>query len=797
MKRISKNLSLPLTAAALTLGLSPALFASTDPVPQQNSAVLFSTVPLGDSTYGRLSQLEKAGLLPAGAAQPPLTRYEVAQDILTAQNRYHQIVVADADTDMLPSVEDLGNAGVTAAPGSDTALTASVTAPAAPSEPVTESDADLAKAAQTLTSLQDAYQYELKAVQGQKDATLKSSSDVEAGQYDLWKRLKGISEYPTVAWHGLGRAFQIAQQYYGDTGAIGLSHNSTQTELGYIDFEPEGVVDKEIRWDMILRYKTLMESNQSASIDTLTVRRVTMDYNAPWVSVTLGDFDEAYTPLTLWNRDNLDLRYKPEMIAREDDTLKYESFLNNEPNWPFRGARASTELLWPNSDLLDRFKISVMADMIANGFNDTTGQAFYYGPDNFTDFIFGADSELKSKRWYLGGNASIQLAMDAYAVVLAEPLGTNQPNSIYVQFNPDTWAHHYQIISLKPSVDFGLGDDASFGGVWEGASAVYQDDERDNNKIVSDYAILAGPYLRLGHSKLTFNYLYVGPYYYSPLAQTRQDDLVPGSNAQGAATPELFDAPLRSQFFLNGIPRAGGIFGYYDRTQDNTFPYGLATPNRQGAGLDLDVKTLDKDALQILGSIYFVQEISDNLVEESQGGVYVPVPVDGTASAPTPQRSFTYVNVGPSLNLGPALGLDQDLVVGTNARFEQTNSSVGTLTSAWLLGGVQVGLFPWWEMAASYSDQEIKGHDTGIGNTTLARYSYIFDNSDFGSYNVFTIDGSNQSFRLSSVFKINRNSSLYLDYDLTGGDAVPYVGSTAPGTKLNNQYLEMTYEIQF
>jgi hypothetical protein len=793
MKPISK-----LSLFFLTAVMAPALFAAQVPGTTPAIDALFSTVPMGDPTYSRLSQLEKTGLLPTGAAEAPLTRYEVAQDILTAQSRYDKIVVAQADTDMLPSVEDLSGAGTTTATGTDSsAATAASAAPEA-GAPVTESDEDLSKAAQNLTSLQDAYQYELKAVQGQKDSTLKASSDVEAGQYDLWKRLKGISEYPTVAWHGVGRAFGVSQQYYGDTAVLGLTHSSIRDALGYIDFQPEGVVDKEIRWDIILRYKTQFESNQSASVDLLTVRRVTMDYNAPWLSATLGDFDEAYTPLTLWNRDNLDLRYKPEMIAREDDTLKYESFFNHEPYWPFRGARAGTELLWPDSDLLDRFKISIMADMLSNGFNDTTGEAFYFGPNSFSNFIFGADSQLKSKRWYMGGDTSIQLAMDAYAVILSQPLGTNQPNSAYVPFNPDTWAHHYQIISLKPSFDVGLGDDASFGGIWEGASAVYQDDERDNNKVISDYAIMAGPYLRLGASKLTFNYLYVGPYYYSPLAQTRQDNLVPGTNTTGAVTPELFAAPLQSQFFLNQVPRAGGIFAYYDRTQDNTFPYGLATPNRQGGGLDLDVKALEKDALQILGSVYFVQEISDNLVEQSQpSGAFAPVAVDGTGSAPSPQRSFTYVNLGPSLNLAPFVGLDQDLVLGTNVRFEQTNSAIGTLTSAWILGGVQVGLTPWWEMAASYSDQELKGAEAGIGGTTLARYSYIFDNSDLGSYQVFNINGSNQSWRLSSVFKINRNSSLYLDYDLTGGTAVPYAGPTAPGAKLNNQYMEVTYEIQF
>lgn len=753
---------------------------------------LFSTVPVGDPTYNQLQQLEKTGLLSSGASQPPLTRYEVAQDILTAQARYKEIVVAQVDMNMLPSVEDLSNTGSAAA--TDSNSPAVTGAPTTASSSVTESDEDLEKAAASLNSLEDAYQYELKSVQGTRDSTLKDASDMENEQYELWKRLKGITEYPTVAWHGLGRAFLITQQYNGNLAALGLTHSSTSTELGYLDFEPEGVVDKEIRWDAILRYRSEFESDQSAAIDLLTIRRATMDFNAPWLSATLGDFDESYTPLTLWNRDNLDLRYMPEMIAREDDTLKYESFLNHEPDWPFRGARVGTEVLWPDSDLLDHFKISFMADMISNGFNDTSGQAFYFGADDFTNFIFGGDSELKSKRWYVGGGMSAQLALDAYAVILAEPLGTNAPNSLYIQFNPATWAHHYQTISLKPSIDVGMGDDASFGAVWEGASAVYQDDERDANKVISDYAILAGPYLRLGRSKITFNYLYVGPYYYSPMAQTRQDDIAPGSASNTLPTPELFEAPLRSQFFLSDVPRAGGIFSYYDRTQDNTFPYGLATPNREGGGLDLDVKALEKDALQILGSIYFVQEISDNLVVNGPGTGLTAV--DGDASAPTPQRNFTYVNLGPSFNLGPFIGID-DLTFGTNVRFEQTDSAIGTLTSAWVLGGVQVGLFPWWEIAGAYSNQGLNGREAGIGGTTLARYSYIFDNSDLGQYQVFNINGTDESWRLSSIFKINRNSSLYLDYDLTQGNAIPYVGSSSPGGTLINHYWEATYEVQF
>ncbi|HVM33077.1 MAG TPA: hypothetical protein VMU88_08085, partial [bacterium] len=386
------------------------------------SADLFAVVPAVDPTYEKLGQLEKAGLLPPGASGAPLTRYEVARDIVSAQDRYRVLVVAQADSSLLPSVDDLNAATTSVAP----AVTPTAAAPAAP---VTESDEDLAKAALTLTSLQDAYQYELKAVQASKDGVLKDADGINAAQYDLWKRLKGIEEYPTVAWHGLGRAFEISRLYYGDTSALGLDHNSTQTLKAYLDFKPEGVVDKQIRWNIILRYQSQMESTQAASIDLLTVRRATMDYNAPWLSANLGDFDEAYTPFTLWNRDNLDLKYMPEMIARQDDLQKYESFLNDEPNWPLRGARVSTALLWPDSQILDRFSVSGFASLIRNGFNDTTGQAFYFGPSDFSDFIFGAKSDLKSRRWYLGG-ASIQLALDTYAVVLAQPLGTNTPGSI-------------------------------------------------------------------------------------------------------------------------------------------------------------------------------------------------------------------------------------------------------------------------------------------------------------------------------------------------------------------------------
>ncbi|HJT23137.1 MAG TPA: hypothetical protein VJ873_01070, partial [bacterium] len=640
----------------------------------------------------------------------------------------------------------------------------------------------IAEMEKSLRSLKEAYDAELGLVKDQKADLEGKVAKVEGEQYDLWKSLQGVQEWPTIAWHGLGRAFGISQQYYGSTNAVALGQPANRYATGYIDFMPEGVVAQQVRWSATFRYGSPnMASN--LALDNLFVRRANIDFNPPWFSMTLGDFEEAYTPLTLWNRNNLDLKYFPEMYRRYDDEAKYETLINHEPYWPFRGVRIGTDVGWKDSDVLEEFKVSLMTDMIRNGFKDTAQGGGYWGPNLFTDWILGGKGELKSKRWFLGGDVSLQLSLDAYGIILTEPLNTQIPGSPYAQFNPSTWAHHYQVTSYKPSLDLGLGGNFSLGGTFEGAWAQYQDDEMDANKTMSDFSILGGPYLKFGHSKITFNYLNVGPNFYSPLAQTRQDDISASTgggmlfvNTANPGGPDLMTAPLRTQFFLTDVPRANAIFSFYDRTQDNTFPYGLATPNRKGFGIDLDVKTLEKNALKIPASAYFVQEIGGNMVVNGTGTGYSPV--DGTATVATPQRTFTYVNVGPSINLGPFLNTG-DLEVGANIRYEQTSSAIGNLTSAWILGGVRAELFPWWEAAASFGSENIKGSEAGFGGSTLARYSYLYNNQDLGQYQIFNVNGSNQSWRLSTTFKVNRNSSIYGDYDLTWGTAVPYIGTPA------------------
>ena len=301
MKPASKRLAAVFVLTALCAVAPLRLFASQAP----------AAVASGDPTYGMLSQLESAGLLPAGSAAAPLTRVQVADRIFEARQKYREIVLAQVDSNLLPSIDDI-----------DQGASASSTAAPAVAAP---NPSDLAKAASNLTSLEDAYKFELKSVQDSRQEVEDNSKSVEAGQYDLWKRLKGIEEYPTISIHGLGRAFGISDQYYGNSG-LSLNPASKRFGSGYLDLEPTGVISKQVSFDVLMRLATDFESNSTAN--TIDFPKISAHFNPDFMSLDLGDYQESYTALTLWNRDNLDLKYKPEMWERQDDQYKYTSFFN-------------------------------------------------------------------------------------------------------------------------------------------------------------------------------------------------------------------------------------------------------------------------------------------------------------------------------------------------------------------------------------------------------------------------------------------------------------------------------------
>ena len=751
----------------------------------------FMIVPKGDMTYSQLQQLAQAGWLTEGDVAPgELTRFDVARLVVKAERNSNEFIVAQAQA--TPSSEDM-----LLPPPPEEGSTGTATKLSGEEGPTTltpaQKAAARAAAEKSLRSLEEAYQYELKSVKDQFNSLETQANQVDADQYDLRKHLKGITQYPTLAIHGTGRAFGLSQQYSGNdpsfAGDPGVPSSlftpGVRETLGYLDLNPVGQVSKEVKWNLILRLGSTFNPNDSPSF---ALRRITMDFNPPWLSATVGDFDEAYTPFTLWNRNTLDLNWMPEMWARQDDYYKYESFLNHEPYWPFRGLKLGESLMWPESDLVQSLKTSVFVDMIQEGFIDNGG--YYVGPDQYTSWLIGGMAALKSPKWW-SGTMSWQAGVDFYGIILDEPLNSVQPSPGYNPNDINTWAHQYLIGSVKPDVKAGLGDDVYVGATGEYAFSSYQDNKMNPNSVTSDFAFMGGPYLKFDNSSISVNYLYVDPYYYSPLAQTRQDAVTQLPETASQVSPWLFEAPLRSQYFLAGVPRASAIFGFYDRTVDNVFPYGMATPNRYGVGLDMDVQALKQNSLKIKGSAYLVSEIQGNLVLDSTGNYNLVDALTGST------RSFTYLNFGPSFNLAPYIGFERDLEVGVNFRYEETDSLLGTLTSTWVIGGVRADVLPVWEISAAFSERDANGTDEGYGNTqnTLwARYPFLFDTTDIGQYQPFTVSGSVQSLSLTNSFRVNQNSSIYLDYVWTTGNMLP----TNPnqGT-VNNSFAEVSYEVKF
>lgn len=784
MKRTSNRLLLPVLGLALLMGSFGAARAS-------DRSQLFSLVSSGDRAYASLKVLEDDGLLAAGDSKGPLTRFEMAQRIFKAEKNYQEIVVAQADMDLPPPPPDAGTPlppGDNAANAAGTSNNNGTLSSPEGALPLWKDPQKVAEAEKNLKSLQEAYDFELKLVRDQKTDLETKVEKAEADQFDLWRSVKGIEEYPSISIHGIGRAFAFGDQYFGDANPYASS--GSRSGSAYLDLQPTGSVSKEVRWSAIFRLST---NFLPVPMDSMSVRRVSGEFNPPFMSASLGDFYESYTPLTLWSRSSLDLFYKPEMTSRWEAISKYENFLDQQPAWPFRGLRMGTAIGWPDSKLLESVSVSGFVHMIRQGFNDAGGK-WYFGPNLFTDLILGGKGEVKSKKWYLGGT-SWQLTADAYGLILDEPLDSTQPGSPYGQFNTSTWAHQYLVSSVAPTLRIGVGDDVYFGLNYEGAFASFQDDKNNSQSTISDYALAMGPFLQFGDSKVKFTYINNGPNFYSPLAQTRDDAPgTPGSLFSSTLFgPDLLNVPYQGQFFLTNVPRASAIFGFYDRTRDNTFPYGLATPNREGFGGEFDIETLEKKALKIKGAVYFLDEMSGNLVVNSGGTGYTGL--DTTPGGQIPQRNFTYINLGPSFDFGPGAGLSTPLEVGTNLRFEETTSAAGTLDSFWALSGIRAGLFPGWEVSGAFGVRSVSGTEMGYLGSPIARYSYLFNNQDLGSYTPVTVNGYDAQYILSTTIETGRNAKLHFDYVMDWGNELQYVGDL--GGTLYNQYMELTYELEF
>jgi hypothetical protein len=308
----------------------------------------------------------------------------------------------------------------------------------------------------------------------------------------------------------------------------------------------------------------------------------------------------------------------------------------------------------------------------------------------------------------------------------------------------------------------------------EAAGTKYVADLYRPERTLSDFAYLGGPFLRKGASVLKFNYLEVGPSFYSPFAQIRQYSM---SSVTGF--------PL-----LTTLGDPSGYFKTYDRTTDNTFPYGLATPNRKGFGLEWDMKGLKGQAFSFSAAAYRVKEIMGNLVVDSTYTYLVPIE-DSTLTTP-PLRTFTYVNVGPRLDLAKLLHRKRPLELGVNLRSEKTVSDLGTLNCSSVVPGLKVGVAAGWEWNLALRLIKAKGREAGLDGNLQARYSYWYDPTDRDHYTLQDTDTTYRTVFVSTSIAMGRNAKLSLD-----AWTASWKNKDVSDNSEREQYLGFMHEIQF
>ena len=207
-------------------------------------------------------------------------------------------------------------------------------------------------------------------------------------------------------------------------------------------------------------------------------------------------------------------------------------------------------------------------------------------------------------------------------------------------------------------------------------------------------------------------------------------------------------------------------------------------------GVDLDFKAGEHDAWQVKAKYYSVREIRENETINAAGTDMTTV--DAWGPVTVLNRKFQYFNIGPKVDLAALWGLKHKLEAGADYRAETTTTAWGTLKGETMVLGLTAGLNSWLQLEGTGGTFSGKGVEVGYLGTTLARYSYRYENTDLGFYEPFSVDQETVYGILSAKFNLNRHSNLAVDGMVKSDKGI--VGTT--GT-LKTQTVDVVYEVLF
>ena len=316
---------------------------------------------------------------------------------------------------------------------------------------------------------------------------------------------------------------------YGDGGVFsnlyrGFGANTSYPSMDYndfmfLDFGFKGVPAPFVLFDAQLRItRTIGLYYVDPITPPITLRWLSLSNFNELATITVGDFYKSYTPLTLWNNNVPVYTFiEPTSFERNRKAVEDLVYMDHEPDWHLRGFQASTEAAWPDNVFLSYFKLHMMGGELKSA------------------------TQASFSNYFAASQASLSFFNDNLEFKGVGLLLWNDPDSAsipYVVDFPSTFAKQCQIGSLSARLNIPFSDKVSLSGSLEGAFNQYQDDLNNPLRVFQDWAVLGNASLNISGVHLTTKYYNVGPYFYSPGAQTNHYSAVPGQ--QGYIGTNLF-----------------------------------------------------------------------------------------------------------------------------------------------------------------------------------------------------------------------------------------------------------------
>ena len=640
------------------------------------------------------------------------------------------------------------------------------------------------------------------ASKGLKDLVEEFKGEISAMNVDLSKLEDKLYEQ-----HRRAEKFaEIQQEYLKRTGTemTGYSRGIFNTyrgsganaAYGAMDFNDVLMIDfglKSVPVPFVLfeaktrLYRTIGLYYVDPINPTLLLRWLSLQNFNEVFTFNAGDFYKSYTKLTLWNNEVPVYTFiDPTSFKRTRKDIEEIVYMDHEPDWHMRGFQASTALGWPNDAVLGRLKFQAMAGELKSA------------------------TESSFSNYYAGSQASMSFFNNNLEFTGTGLLLWDDPNSATVPYVPDfpgSLAKQYQVGSLSGRFNIPLADQVSISGSTEAAFSQYQDDSNNPLRTFQDYAILSEGSINILGAHLKAKYMNIGPFFYSPGAQTNHYSALAG--AQGyLSTNEYLDNGVQgmlNNYVFQSANRPA--FATYDRMVENILPYGDATPNRLGIilGLSLDIGKdgwLNPQASYVLDSGGLgMHEIQPNFVLDGMGDGAVAVETNTPPNA-SMVRTFGGFEAAVSADIAKALNQkEKRYYLAFDYKTQKTDLGLGNpfISTSYIAAAdfsLPIPGFTSLVGSAAYKQIQSSGNEyilSGAGSpTSYANYPFYLDSSSIGKYAYTALDITKTTWAFGLMYPLTPDIRFKGDLFLN-----QYSWSDVPGYDRSEQVWRATYEVSF